>query len=54
MIRAIALGCVFVSLAAVQQRGTPAAQDPMSTISHEYVRLVLAMGKHDRDYVDAY
>ena len=54
MIRAIALGCVFVSLAAVQQRGTPAAPDPMSTISHEYVRLVLAMGKHDRDYVDAY
>jgi hypothetical protein len=55
MMRAIALGCVFVSLAALQQRGTPAAaQDPMSTISHEYVRLVLAMGKHDRDYVDAY
>jgi hypothetical protein len=26
----------------------------MSRISHEYVRLVLAMGRHDADYVDAY
>jgi hypothetical protein len=26
----------------------------MSTLSREYVRLVLALGKHDRDYVDAY
>ena len=26
----------------------------MARISHEYVRLVLAMGHHDHDYVDAY
>ena len=26
----------------------------MSQIAHEYVRLVLAMGHHDPDYVDAY
>src|SRR3954463_8964255 len=26
----------------------------MSQIAHEYVRLVLAMGQHDKDYVDAY
>ena len=26
----------------------------MSQISHEYVRLVLALGRHDADYVDAY
>jgi hypothetical protein len=26
----------------------------MSQISHEYVRLVLALGRHDTDYVDAY
>jgi hypothetical protein len=26
----------------------------MATISREYVRLVLALGKHDADYVDAY
>jgi hypothetical protein len=28
--------------------------DPMAQISREYVRLVLAMGDHDKDYVDAY
>jgi hypothetical protein len=27
---------------------------PMARISREYVRLVLAMGHHDQDYVDAY
>src|SRR5205809_381480 len=26
----------------------------MAEIAHEYVRLVLAMGQHDHDYVDAY
>src|ERR1043165_8799422 len=26
----------------------------MDQISHDYVRLVLAMGQHDKDYVDAY
>ena len=40
--------------AATTQRGAPANTDPMATISREYVRLVLALGKHDRDYVDAY
>ena len=28
--------------------------DPMAQIAREYVRLVLAMGEHDKDYVDAY
>ena len=37
-------------------RVTAAVQraDPMSKIAREYVRLVLAMGQHDTDYVDAY
>src|SRR3954453_841884 len=37
-------------------RQTPAGgnADQMSDISKEYVRLVLAMGDHDKDYVDAY
>ncbi|HMC78539.1 MAG TPA: hypothetical protein VKH34_15425, partial [Vicinamibacterales bacterium] len=26
----------------------------MAKIAREYVRLVLAMGQHDKDYVDAY
>ena len=56
MTRAIALVCVVLSTAATaQQRGAPApSADPMSTISREYVHLVLALGKHDPDYVDAY
>jgi hypothetical protein len=60
MTRAIALvvAClltavvVFVATPVAVQLSTPA--DPMTTISREYVRLVLALGKHDRDYVDAY
>lgn len=28
--------------------------NPMAHISREYVRLVLALGEHDKDYVDAY
>jgi hypothetical protein len=31
-----------------------AETDAMATISREYVRLVLALGQHDKDYVDAY
>ena len=57
MLRAIALGCVFLSIAAAAgpQRAAPAGgADAMATISREYVRLVLAMGRHDADYVDAY
>jgi len=26
----------------------------MSKIAHDYVHLVLALGQHDKDYVDAY
>jgi hypothetical protein len=32
----------------------PSEPISMSRISHEYVRLVLALGRHDADYVDAY
>jgi hypothetical protein len=28
--------------------------DPLDPIAHKYVRLVLAVGVHDRDYVDAF
>src|SRR3954451_4590052 len=39
--------------AATASRETPGAPT-MDTIAEEYVRLVLALGQHDRDYVDAY
>src|SRR5258708_21509176 len=31
-----------------------AGMDAMTPIAREYVRLVLALGQHDKDYVDAY
>ena len=56
--------CCVVSAAAVStswQRQTPAAGQaaltktgPMDRIAEEYVKLVLAVGQHDADYVDAY
>ncbi len=47
-----ALLCVSVSLLLVPAR----AQDnnTMNTLAERYVRLVLAVGQHDADYVDAY
>jgi hypothetical protein len=38
------------------QRRNAAAEsaDAMAKVAREYVRLVLAMGQHDKDYVDAY
>jgi hypothetical protein len=43
----------FVVLAVVI--GTPHAQTPpMNTLAERYVRLVLAVGQHDADYVDAF
>jgi hypothetical protein len=56
MMRALVLGLVVLSttVAARQRGATAPTADPMSTISRDYVRLVLALGKHDRDYVDAY
>src|SRR5687768_11590089 len=32
----------------------PAQQSTMDTIAEQYVKLVLALGQHDADYVDAY
>ena len=34
--------------------GALTVAEPMAQISHDYVRLVLALGAHDKDYVDAY
>jgi hypothetical protein len=34
--------------------GAPARRSTMDTIAEQYVKLVLAVGQHDTDYVDAY
>jgi hypothetical protein len=43
-----------LALAAAAGAGLAGRQDPMREISESYVRLVLALGQHDKDYVDAY
>jgi hypothetical protein len=56
----LAACCLFgaVALAARVERQAPKAPatkgSPMDTIAEQYVKLVLAMGQHDKDYVDAY
>jgi hypothetical protein len=56
----LAACCFFgaVALAAGPERQAPQGRatkgSPMDTIAEQYVKLVLAMGQHDADYVDAY
>jgi hypothetical protein len=45
---------VLTTAGAAQRRGEPGSPDAMAKIAHDYVRLVLALGQHDKDYVDAY
>jgi hypothetical protein len=45
--------CLALSVAAVSGRQTP-APSPMTAIAERYVKTVLALGRHDADYVDAY
>ena len=46
---------VLLLVAAVASAGqTPRPATPMNTIAEQYVKLVLAVGQHDADYVDAY
>ena len=54
--RRIAAGVAAAMLltAAVAARQGGSRTSDMSKISREYVRLVLALGAHDKDYVDAY
>src|SRR3954452_1892188 len=51
MTRRTAACAVAVALSLAIARAEPVS---MAQIAHEYVRLVLAMGQHDPDYVDAY
>jgi hypothetical protein len=58
MMRLLTVLCGIAVLAVTdvdlrQSANSPRA-DPMKTIAERYVKLVLAMGQHDTDYVDAY
>jgi hypothetical protein len=58
MRRIIVAACVAVTVIAGHNRPIAAEQtskgSAMDRIAEQYVRLVLAMGQHDADYVDAY
>ena len=54
---AMRLACVAalgLTFAAVAPSAQPVQTLPMNTIAERYVKLVLAVGRHDPDYVDAY
>ena len=48
----ILLSFVFCGL--VASSGNAYAPDPLSPVAERYVHLVLALGQHDPDYVDAF
>jgi hypothetical protein len=53
--RLLAIGLSALSMVTVFVVSHPHAQDNrMNTLAERYVRLVLALGQHDSDYVDAY
>jgi hypothetical protein len=53
MLAALVLAAGAVMTGAPAPAPTPAT-DPLRAIAERYVRLVLAVGQHDGDYVDAY
>src|SRR5688572_30233690 len=59
MLRIVAVLCCCAGLLAASsggapQRGKSTDTSPMNAFAESYVKLVLAFGQHDADYVDAY
>ena len=52
MLRTVTAMCLLSLVAGQRPAAQPAT--PMNAIAESYVKLVLAMGQHDADYVDAY
>ena len=46
--------CVGLAVSAVAVVSAQTPADPLRSVAERYVRLVLAIGQHDADYVDAY
>ena len=53
-VRAFALALTVVGAACTPGSASVGSQSVMDQIAESYVRLVLAVGEHDVDYVDAY
>ncbi len=54
MLRLLALMCGAALAVGSANRADQSATTPMNGIAESYVKLVLALGQHDADYVDAY
>jgi hypothetical protein len=50
----LAACCIILSAARAQPTSSPSNMTAMNALAERYVKLVLAMGQHDADYVDAY
>ena len=48
------LAASFGAITAAHTQPRPPERSSMDSIAQQYVRLVLALGQHDADYVDAY
>ena len=53
-VRAYVLALTVVGAACAQGSASVGSQSVMDQVAESYVRLVLAVGEHDTDYVDAY
>jgi hypothetical protein len=54
MISIVALACLAAAVSGAGGAQMPSGSTPVSALAERYVKLVLAMGQHDADYVDAY
>jgi hypothetical protein len=54
MISIVAFACLAAAVSGAGGAQMPSGSTPMSALAERYVKLVLAMGQHDADYVDAY
>src|SRR6188474_214474 len=54
MVNAARIAAALVVAATVLPAAQTRPASPMNTIAERYVKLVLALGQHDADYVDAF
>ena len=54
MVRVARLAAALVVAATTLSLAQTRPSSPMNTIAERYVKLVLALGQHDADYVDAF
>jgi hypothetical protein len=53
-VNAARIAAILTIISAALATAQPRQTSPMNTIAERYVKLVLALGQHDTDYVDAY